>query len=304
MADKVTLYSDRRIDERLQSYEDRELRFKDAAVVVTGIATGIPALDEVTMGIQPTDLWVIQGRTGVGKTYFLCFMAHHMRVQGYRVLFVNREMEPEHVMGRIDALAGNFSYHRWRQGKLNPDEKARYKKLAQAVVKMPGRIDVVPPIARLTPATMHKLIAVYNPGVIIVDYLNRMDADEVGTAHFDKMRVIADALKDIAYRGKVPVIAAAQTNRAAVLNKGNVPGTEHLHGSDMIGWNADLVVSLFRTDKMMLAGHMGLRMVKYRHGEELDMILKWDLSAGVIKVERINNRAATDVDGDDDGLPE
>jgi replicative DNA helicase len=288
----ITLYSDRHVRERLHAYEERERQYANQDIVITGIATGLDGLDEVTLGIQLTDLWVVQGRTGVGKTYFLCHLAANMRSQDRRILFVNREMDPEHVMGRIDALSAHFSYRRWRSGKLTSEEVNRYHALATHLTNgAKGRIDVVPPITTLTPALLKGIMKKYKPDIVFVDYINRLEPDDLDSRDpWRASRAIADALKDIAYHDSIPVIVAAQSNRAAVMNKAYVPGTEHLYGGNALGWNADLVLSMFRTEEMMARAQMGMRMAKYRHGEELDLTLKWDLDAGTIAVECVDNR--------------
>jgi replicative DNA helicase len=125
------------------------------------------------------------------------------------------------------------------------------------------------------------------------------------------MRQIADALKDFAYKDHVPIIAVAQTNRAAVQKgggRGEAPGTEHLFGGDVLGWNADLVLSLYRTNEMYVARQMGLSMVKYRHGEEMNMLLKWDLEEGIIQYEASVSRGESIKDAmkqeHSDGIPD
>ena len=303
---KYQLYPDRAIGQRLTDYEKRHRLYKGQDIVITGIATGIDGLDGVTMGVQPTDLWVVQGRTGIGKTYFVCQLAAHMRSLGHNVLFINREMDPEHVMGRIDALSAHFSFAHWRAGQLTPQEYGRYKQLQRALLKTKGRIDIVPPIKFLSVRTINTILLRYPAHIVIVDYINRLQSEHgVDNAKtFAVLAELADGLKDIAYRKHIPVIAVAQTNRSQLAQKAEIAGTEHIYGGDALGWNADLVLSMFRRKKMLELRQMGLQMVKYRHGEELEIVLSWKLNEGVIAVHSINDKPLEDLTTDTDALPQ
>jgi replicative DNA helicase len=301
--EKIILHTDDTIDERIKEYQEREKLYSDQAIVITGLPTGISFLDEVTQGIQPTDLVIIHGRTGVGKTQILCYIAHHMRRYGYKVLFVNREMDPKIVLGRIDALAAHFNPSRWRSGKLTQEEFRRYLDLSKIIKSTKGQIAVVDPTKRMGISDIKKIAKKYGCHVIIVDYLNRVTPETSNGKLFDNIREIADGLKDIAYNERIPVIAAAQTNRSAVLGKTNsVPGTEHVFGGDVIGWNADLVISLFQTKKMYINNKMGFHMAKYRHGEEVDILLNWRLKEGIISVDKIADRKAIEVAEEEEGI--
>ena len=291
MSEEIILTGDKNISESITEYKERVIKFANQDIVIDGIPTGIPKLDETTQGIQKKDLWVVHGRTGLGKTWFVSYLASHMRDHGYNILFINREMEPKYLMGRIWSLSAQFSYARWRAGKLKPEEMIRYAQLEQKLKKCSGIVNAVPPIKHLPISKIKQIVLECDPqpNIVIVDYVNRISPENGSYEVYSSSRNIAEGLKELAYNYEIPVIAVAQTNRSAVLmnKKERIPGTEHIWGADTLAWNADLVLSLYQTKKMRDEYELGAQVVKYRHGEQINVILDWRITEGIIKFKKI-----------------
>jgi replicative DNA helicase len=216
---------------------------------LTGIPCGIHLLDYKTGGFQPTDLYVIGARPGVGKTAFLMELAIRV-ASGFRnVLFVSLEMSQEQVSDRATSSQAGIAANAARTGNLTRDCIARLRQAAEQFKAWPLTIVDTP---GLTCVDILRLVRAMpaGDGVVIVDYLQYVKADDKRQPREQQVAQISKALKAIAKDTGKPVIVAAQLKRLeGNEKKGNPkPVLSDLRESGSIEQDADLVAFLWRDD--------------------------------------------------------
>ena len=146
---------------------------------ITGLATGLSDLDEMTSGLQPSDLVIVAGRPSMGKTTLVMNMAEHAAIKaGKPVLVFSMEMPADSLAMRMMSSLGRIDQHRIRTGKLDDDDWPRVTSAVHMLSEAPLFIDDTP---ALSPGEMRararRLAKEHGAlGLIVVDYLQLMKA--------------------------------------------------------------------------------------------------------------------------------
>jgi replicative DNA helicase len=205
-----------------------------------------PTLQRLTRGgVGNAELWYVAARLAHGKTYALTNMAARAAAVGHTVGFVSLEMQAAKVTQRVlTCLAGR-----------NPDliemvwsDLESERKIAQDTIlpRVPGRVSVVDPSfgSVQDPEFVRDLAADYD--IVFVDHVGLMQTD--GTRAIDDWRTqakISNMLREVTLSTHTPIVAAAQINREGeVRGHDRAPKVSHLAGSDALGQDADVVVTL------------------------------------------------------------
>jgi len=216
---------------------------------LTGIPCGLSLLDWKTGGFQPTDLYVIGARPGMGKTAFLMDLAIRIACGFKPVLFVSLEMSEAQVSDRATASQAGIAANAARTGSLTRDCIARLREAAAQFQSWPLTINDTP---GLTCVDILRLVRAMPPGdgVVIVDYLQYVKADDKRQPREQQVAQISKALKAIAKDTHRPVIVAAQLKRLeGGERKANPkPILSDLRESGSIEQDADFVGFLWRDD--------------------------------------------------------
>lgn len=218
-----------------------------------GVKTGYRDLDNLTAGLQKSDLLILAARPAMGKSTFALNMAYNIASREKQaVLVFSLEMSKEQLVDRMLAEAAGVDAWNIRTGNLSDDD---FEKLSTAMGEMaeaPIFIDDTPGMTVLEMRTKARREAHNQPlGLIIVDYLQLMSSSKGGGGDFNRVQEISEisrGLKLIARELNVPVIALSQLSRAVESRSPQVPMLSDLRESGSIEQDADLVMFLYRED--------------------------------------------------------
>ena len=219
---------------------------------ITGLATGLSDLDELTSGLQPSDLIIVAGRPSMGKTTLVMNIAEHAAIKSTKpVLVFSMEMPGDSLAMRMMSSLGRIDQHRIRTGKLNDDDWPRVTSAVHMLSEAPLFIDDT---AALSPAELRararRLVKEHGPlGLIVVDYLQLMKVPgfkaDNRTAEISE---ISRSLKSLAKELKVPVIALSQLNRSLEQRQDKRPVMSDLRESGAIEQDADIICFIYRDE--------------------------------------------------------
>jgi replicative DNA helicase len=218
---------------------------------ITGISTGFNDLDDMTSGLQPADLVVIAGRPSMGKTSFAMNIAENVAIKSkLPVAVFSMEMPGESLTLRMISSLGRIDQHRVRTGRLEDPEWARLTSAVSLLAEAPIFID---DMAALTPtelrARARRLVREAGGlGLIVIDYLQLMQAPTDGETRATEISIISRSLKALAKDLNVPVIALSQLNRNLEQRPNKRPVMSDLRESGSIEQDADIVIFIYRDE--------------------------------------------------------
>lgn len=219
---------------------------------LTGLATGLSDLDEMTSGLQPSDLVIVAGRPSMGKTTLVMNMAEHAAIKsGKPVLVFSMEMPSDSLAMRMMSSLGRIDQHRIRTGKLEDEDWPRVTSAVHMLSEAPLFIDDTP---ALSPSEMRararRLAKEHGSvGLIVVDYLQLMKVPGFGAeSRTAEISEISRSLKSLAKELQCPVIALSQLNRGLEQRSDKRPIMSDLRESGAIEQDADLICFIYRDE--------------------------------------------------------
>jgi len=232
-----------------QTFEKLE-RLYERKSGVTGLSTGFPDLDNLTSGLQDSDLIIIAARPSMGKTTLALNIAHQIAVnERLPVAFFSLEMSGEQLAQRLLCAYAEIDAQRLRRGFLSAED---WPKLTQAVGPLseaPLYIDDTPAISVLEMrAKARRLKMEKGLSAIFVDYLQLMRGSEKTENRQQEISAISRSLKALAKELSCPVVALSQLSRAVEQRQDKHPILSDLLESGGIEANADVVMFIYRED--------------------------------------------------------
>ena len=243
---------------------------------ITGLETHYTDLDEMTSGLQRSDLVIIAARPSMGKTAFVMNIAENAAIEDQQVVGVfSLEMSREALLMRLLCSQARVDAHKMRTGSLWQDDTKKVVRAMEQLAHAPIFIDDTPGIslsemrakARRLKQSQGRL------DLVIVDYLQLMSG---GGKRFEnrtqEVSAISRGLKALAKELSVPVIALSQLSRAPESRGGDHrPQLADLRESGSIEQDADLVMFIFREevykqDDPELQGRAEIIIAKQRNG--------------------------------------
>ena len=218
---------------------------------VSGVATGYYDLDEITGGFQGTQLIILAARPSMGKTALALNICEHVICELNKgVLFVSLEMGELELVDRLLSSRARVDGNKLRTGKgLGQQDLAQLGRAYNELHKAPLFIDSTPARNSLQiTANARRLKLRKDVGMIVVDYIQLVDADESRDSRQEQIAKISRRLKQLARELNVPVIALSQLNRAVENREDRRPRMADLRESGAIEQDADLVLLLHRPD--------------------------------------------------------
>lgn len=206
------------------------------------IPTGLTQLDyKLTGGFRGGKLVVVGARPAVGKSALLSFFAVNALKSGRRCLYVSREMSEREVIGRMVSTLSGVS-----QGKL--EARTLSGGDYEAVYRAPATLSKDSfwvSTKASTPAAIRRIAlrmqATGGIDAIFVDYLQLLQPDVKTNGRVEAVGEISRALKLLAMELGIPVISAAQVNRASIVGEDRAPKLSELRESGSIEQDADIV---------------------------------------------------------------
>ncbi|HLQ25921.1 MAG TPA: replicative DNA helicase [Acidiferrobacterales bacterium] len=217
---------------------------------ITGVSTGFKDLDEMTAGLQASDLIIVAGRPSMGKTSLAMNIAENAAI-GFKlpVAIFSMEMPGEQLAMRMMASLGRINAHKVRTGKLEDDDWPRLTSALGMLADAPIFIDDTP---ALTPmelrARARRLKREHGLGLIIVDYLQLMQSSEMNENRATEISGITRALKGLARELNVPLMAMSQLNRSLEQRPNKRPVMSDLRESGAIEQDADVIFFIYRDE--------------------------------------------------------
>lgn len=214
-----------------------------------GIRTGYRDLDNMTAGLQRSDLIILAARPAMGKTTLVTNLAYNVAtIAKQPVLFFSLEMSKEQLVDRMLSDASGVDSWAIRTGNLSDEDFSKLSEAMGEMAEAPIYIDDTPGVSVLEMRTKARRAAHEQPlGLIIVDYLQLMQ----GSGRHDGNRVqevseISRGLKLLARELNVPVIALSQLSRSVESRSPQVPQLADLRESGSIEQDADIVMFIYR----------------------------------------------------------
>ena len=216
---------------------------------VTGLATGIDKLDQMTSGLQPSDFIIIAGRPSMGKTSFALNVARNAAIKLHRsVLIVSLEMTKEQLVQRLLCAEARVESHRVRSGYLEARDWPKLTNAAGKLAEAPIFIDDQPAISVLEArAKARRVMHEHGLDLVIVDYLQLMRGRSVENRQ-QEIAEISRSLKALAKELRIPVVALSQLSRAveARAQRDYRPQLSDLRESGALEQDSDLILFLYR----------------------------------------------------------
>jgi|MDSY01.2.fsa_nt_gb replicative DNA helicase len=218
---------------------------------ITGISTGFIELDNMTSGLQDSDLVIVAGRPSMGKTAFAMNLVEHAVLnQDKPILVFSMEMPADSLIIRMLSSIGRIDQTRLRNGKLEQED---WPKLSAAVTKLkdvPLYIDDTPALTPTEVRSRARRVAREHGGLgmIMVDYLQLMQVAGSSEGRTAEISEISRSLKAIAKEFKVPMVALSQLNRSLEQRPNKRPVNSDLRESGAIEQDADVIMFIYRDE--------------------------------------------------------
>ena len=215
---------------------------------VTGVPTGLAKLDEMTAGLQPSDLILIAGRPSMGKTAFALSIAQHVGIKLHmKILVLSLEMSSQQLVQRMLSSEGRVDSLSVRTGRLQAQDWHRLTSAAGRLSEAPIFIDDSPGLTVLeVRAKARRMKSEHGLDLIVIDYLQLMR----GRANLDnrqqEISEISRSLKALAKELNVPVVALSQLSRAIETRGDSTPRLSDLRESGALEQDADVIMFLHR----------------------------------------------------------
>lgn len=243
-------------------------RAKNAGGGLSGITTGLDGMNNKTGGMHKSDLMILAGRPGMGKTSLATNIAFNAaqrylhdvadgidpaRSVGTKVAFFSLEMSADQLATRILSEQARISSERLRMGTLTNDEMKRLVAASIELQNLPLYIDDT---AGLTIAGLHtrmrRLLRRHNNeiGLVVVDYLQLLQGSgrSSNDNRVQEISEISRGLKTMAKDLKVSVLALSQLSRAVEQREDKRPQLSDLRESGSIEQDADIVMFVYREE--------------------------------------------------------
>jgi replicative DNA helicase len=219
--------------------------------MVTGVPTGFVDLDEMTSGLQPSDLVLVAARPSMGKTSFVLNIAQHIGTQtDMTVGFFSLEMSKEQLFMRMLTSEARIDAHRFRTGYLSEKVYGRLSHALGTLAEARVFIDDTASIGVLEMrAKARRLQAEHGLHLLIIDYIQLMQGRGRFESRQAELASISRSLKGLAKELNVPIVALSQLSRAPETRSDHRPQLSDLRESGALEQDADLVMFIFREEQ-------------------------------------------------------
>ena len=229
---------------------------------LSGISSGIVALDEKTLGWQNSDLVIIAARPAMGKTAFALSMAKNIAAdQKIPMAFFSLEMSDVQLTNRLISNACQIEGMKLVSGQLDGPDLLRLDKKIQKLIDAPLYIDDTAGLSIMDlRSKVRRLVREHGVKLVMIDYLQLMTASGMKfNSRQEEVSLISRSLKGLAKELNIPVLALSQLNRNVESRngaEGKRPQLSDLRESGAIEQDADMVIFLHRPE------YFGLKMSK------------------------------------------
>ena len=217
---------------------------------ITGMPTGYTEFDEMTAGLQPTDLLILAARPSMGKTTLALNMAEYAAMKTRKAVAVfSMEMSASQLALRLISSVGRVNATRLRTGQLEDEDWSRVSSAIRMLKETKIFIDDTPGVSpEVLRSKCRRLKREHDLGLVVIDYLQLMSVPGNSENRATEISEISRSLKGLAKELNVPVIALSQLNRSLETRTDKRPVMADLRESGAIEQDADMIVFIYRDD--------------------------------------------------------
>ena len=217
---------------------------------VTGLATGFVDLDEMTAGLQPSDLIIVAARPSMGKTALAVNMAEHAAIKSKKAVAIfSMEMSASQLAFRLMSSLGRINQQHLRTGDIQEEE---WPRVTSAITLLKDAKIFIDDTPALSPAELRartrRLKREHDLGLVVIDYLQLMAVPGNKENRATEISEISRSLKAMAKEMNVPVIALSQLNRSLEQRTDKRPVMADLRESGAIEQDADVIIFIYRDE--------------------------------------------------------
>jgi replicative DNA helicase len=307
---QVKAYERKTLKDAVPSFRDEYNAKMNNPDFDKGVKTGYSYLDNVTDGLRPSELILIGGESGAGKSMLLMNMAIQIWMQdntidminnfgpGQSVLYFSLEMPFKPCLNRVLArMSGNPS-KKIRAATLNTDEAIKLKKSLKFIDNYPHQFEIVD-IPR--GATMESLELIYeeakanyDPKIIVIDYMGLMNYDGGEMEDWLKLGKISEKIHEFARVHNLTVLSAVQLNRGkGGKDADDKIGLHRIGRSALIMQNANIAIQIETRHNEKDHPDMYYHLIKNRDGELGKGKMIKSLACGTLKDEKVEEDPTT-----------
>ena len=263
-----------------EAYDRIDQRHTGEAMQISGLPTGYLDLDEITAGLQNSELIIIAARPSVGKTAFSLNLIRNIVIrEKAAVFFVSLEQSRIELAERLLCCQARVDSHKLRKGHLSAEDMEKLIEAGGVLRNTKLFIDDSPGQGMLRiAANARRLKLRHDLRLVCIDYLQLIDPDNRRDPRQEQVAQISRRLKFLARELKIPVIALAQVNRSSEDRQDHRPRLADLRESGSIEQDADTVLLLHRPDRYEPGQHEGIVEVivgKQRNGPTGEVTLTY-----------------------------
>ncbi len=238
------------IRQAIDTYYDRIEYLSQHQGEIVGIPTTLKDLDKLLGGMQRSDLLILAGRPGMGKTSLALSIAlQAARRWDKRVAVFSLEMSDEQLVQRLLSAETGIDSQRLRLGHIRENEWPTLIQATELLANTSFFIDDTPAISVMELRTKaRRLEAEFGLDLIIVDYLQLMRGNTRSENRQQEISFISRSLKELARELRVPVLALSQLSRAVESRHDKRPMLSDLRESGSIEQDADVVMFVYRDE--------------------------------------------------------
>lgn len=219
---------------------------------ITGVTTGFKDLDEMTSGLQPSDLVIVAARPSMGKTAFAMNLVESVLIKAEKpVLVFSMEMPADSILMRMISSLGMINQTRVRSGKLEEDDWPRLTSAVSMLKDKPLYIDDTAGLSPTEVRSRARRVAREIKGefgMIMIDYLQLMQIPGSTEGRTAEISEISRSLKALAKELNCPVVALSQLNRGLEQRTDKRPMNSDLRESGAIEQDADVIMFIYRDE--------------------------------------------------------
>ncbi|AVP96118.1 replicative DNA helicase [Ahniella affigens] len=231
------------------AFQQLQFRYENRGQV-TGVPTGFTDFDNMTTGLQPSDLIILAARPSMGKTALALNMAEYCALKTKKAVAVfSMEMSASQLAFRLISSLGRINAQHLRTGELADEEWPRVTSAITLLSESKIFIDDTPALSPVElRSRARRLKREHDLGLIVIDYLQLMSVPGNKENRATEISEISRSLKALAKELHVPVIALSQLNRSLEQRTDKRPVMADLRESGAIEQDADLILFIYRDE--------------------------------------------------------
>ena len=233
------------LDETVQVINELSLNDGD----ITGVTTGLETIDLKLSGLQPSQLILLAARPAMGKTALGLTMAWNAAREGKSVAFFSLEMSVLQLNYRLLSMVSMIDLEQVMNGRIKDDEWELLFRATKEIANKDLYVDETPGITLSEMRSkLKRLKAEVGVDLVVIDYLQLMQADSRQENRQNEIASISRGLKTLSKELNCPILSLAQLSREADKRADHKPILSDLRESGAIEQDADVVMLLYRED--------------------------------------------------------